>query len=233
MGRQSNAWRIVFAASLVASGLIILRTAFDISWLAWARAPLLMPFVFVWTLLTQPRPERRVFAPLLLAQVFSFLGDVLLAADGLFVPGVAMFLLAQVCYIVTFTGWRGPHLIKLRPWTVVPYVAYLAAMLIVVVPRAGDLALPIVVYGTTLCAMAAVAMDATARIEPWAAKALLFGTILFVISDSMIALTKFEVVPQGAVAATILIGTYCAAQILIALGVLRGQVGTAPADSAV
>ena len=43
----------------------------------------------------------------------------------------------------------------------------------------------------------------------------------------MIALTKFEVVPQGAVAATILIGTYCAAQILIALGVLRGRVGAA------
>ena len=136
MGAQSSAWRVVFVASLAASALIILQTAFDISWLAWARAPLLMPFVFAWTLLTRPRPERRVFAPLLLAQVFSFLGDVLLAADGLFVPGVAMFLVAQVCYIVTFTGWRGPHQVKLKPWTLVPYVAYLAAMLIVVV-RAG------------------------------------------------------------------------------------------------
>ena len=83
MGAQSSAWRVVFVASLAASALIILQTAFDISWLAWARAPLLMPFVFAWTLLTRPRPERRVFAPLLLAQVFSFLGDVLLATPVL------------------------------------------------------------------------------------------------------------------------------------------------------
>lgn len=223
--RQSTAWRAVFIASIVVSGLIILQAATGAAWLAWARAPLLMPFVLGWTLLTRPVPTRRILVPLLIAQVFSFFGDLLLAAEGQFVPGVAMFLLAQVAYIVTFLGWRGPHLIRLKPWTVLPYAAYLAAMLIVVVPRAGELALPIVVYGTTLCAMAAVAMDATARIEPRSARALLIGTILFVISDSMIALTKFEVVAQGAIAATILIGTYCAAQILIALGVLGGRAG--------
>ena len=40
------------------------------------------------------------------------------------------------------------------------------------------------------------------------------------ISDSLIAVTKFGPVPENAPVATVLIGTYCVAQILLMLGVM-------------
>ncbi|MCB0914784.1 MAG: lysoplasmalogenase [Actinobacteria bacterium] len=221
---MARARTLLLAVAIVASILITGAALTGASWLAWARAPLLMPLIVLVTLLWRPLPGLRVLIPLLAAQVFSWFGDIALASEGdYFVLGVGMFLLAQVSYIATFLGIPGNHLLRQRPVVIVPYAVYLAVMLTLVVPKAGDLALPLVVYGTTLTAMAVFAADTWARVPKPAGLLLLFGSILFVTSDSLIALTKFEVVPDNNPVAAVLIGTYCAAQIMLALGVLRGS----------
>jgi uncharacterized membrane protein YhhN len=214
---------LLIYAAVVAGILITLGALTDADWLAWARAPILMPLVVLFTVLSRPLPRGRVLAPLLAAQVFSWFGDIALASEGdFFVLGVGMFLLAQISYIVTFLGIRGAHLIRQRPVVIAPYALYLIGMLALVVPEAGDLALPVVVYGATLTAMAVFAADTWARVPRGTGQLLVFGSILFVISDSLIALTEFGAAPDTYLVAAILIGTYCAAQIMLAFGVLTG-----------
>lgn len=226
--RVTNARGVAFGVAVVASVMITLSALTGADWLWWARAPILMPLVVLFTVLTRPVPRSRVFVGLLAAQVFSWFGDIALASEGdYFVLGVGMFLLAQVSYIITFLSISGRHLVRRRPLVVLPYALYLIVMLVLVLPKADDLALPLVIYGTTLTAMALVAADTWPRVPPPARQYLLFGSILFVISDSLIALTKFEVVPDNNLVAALLIGTYCAAQLLLALGVL-GSTATSP-----
>ena len=229
---MARARQVVLAAAILASVIITIGSLTEGELFGWARAPLLMPIVVVFTLLSRPLPGARVLVPLLAAQVFSWFGDIALASEGdYFVLGVAMFLLAQVSYIVTFLGIKGQHLLRLRPVVIVPYLVYYVGILALVLPKAGELALPLVVYGTTLTAMAVFAMDAWPRVPPSAARMLLIGSILFVTSDSLIALTKFDIVPDNGFVSAILIGTYCVAQILLAMGVLGAVRSVAAASS--
>lgn len=229
--RTSTAGRFLLAVAAAASVLIIINAASSGSILPWARAPLLMPVLIVYVLVERTHPWRAAITWLLAAQVLSWGGDIALAlpVDALFIVGVGLFLLAQVSYIVTFTRFKGPHAVRRRPWLLIPYVAYFLAMMAVVLPSAGGLAPALVVYGGLLLSMAATAMDAWPRLPVRFAKELVVGSVLFVISDSLIALTKFGPVPNNAPVQVILIGTYCVAQILLAHALIGSARTPAPA----
>ena len=216
--------RIAIWLAVAASLLIVVEAASDGSLLPWARAPLLMPFLVVATLLARPAPARPVLAWLVAAQVLSWFGDIALAlpVDALFLVGVGFFLLAQVSYIVTFSRIHGDGLIRQRPWLLVFYAAYFLAMMAVVLPGADELAPALVIYGGVLLSMAAMAMNTWGKVDRRSGVLLLCGSILFVISDSLIAVTNFGPVPDNPAVATVLIGTYCVAQIMLAIGVLDG-----------
>ncbi len=224
---MTRARQVFLALAVIASLLIVIGTATGGDVFGWARAPLLMPFVFIFTLFARPRPTPRFFVILLVAQVFSWLGDIALALgiDALFLVGVALFLCAQISYILTFRGIPGDHLLKRKRWVLLPYVVYWVGILALMLPRVEvALVVPLLIYGTVLISMAVAAVDTWDRVPRVAGQMLLAGSILFVISDSMIALTKFGPLHSGAVEDTILIGTYCVAQILLALGVIRAAV---------
>ena len=230
---MTRARQVFLGLSVVAAALKEKSTASGGDVLGWARAPILMPFIIVFTWLSKPTPTPRFFMMLLTAQVFSWLGDIALALgiDALFLVGVALFLCAQISYILTFRRIPGNHLLKRRRWVLAPYVVYWVAILALMLPRVEvALIVPLFIYGTVLISMAVFAVDTWDRVPRDAARMLVAGSILFVISDSMIALTKFGPLHSGAVEDTILIGTYCIAQILLALGVIRAaeQVSRTP-----
>ncbi len=234
---MTKAPRIVLALAALASVLIIVNAASSGHVFGWASAPILMPFLVVYVLLARPRPTPKFIWLLIAAQVLSWFGDIALAVhiDALFLVGVGCFLAAQICYILTFRAITpGPHLLRQRRLLLIPYLVYFLAMMAVVLPSAGVLAPALVIYGAILLSMAAMALDAWPRVPPVGARMLLVGSILFVISDSLIAVTKFGPVPQNAPVATVLIGTYCIAQILLMLGVLTatGQQPTETRDTA-
>lgn len=225
--------RIAIWLAVAASLLIVVEAASDGSLLPWARAPLLMPFLVVATLLVRPTPARPILVWLLAAQVLSWFGDIALAlpVDALFLVGVGFFLLAQVSYIVTFSRIRGAGLIRQRPWLLVFYVAYFVAMMAVVLPGADELAPALVIYGGVLLSMAAMAMNTWSKVDRRSGVLLLCGSILFVISDSLIAVTNFGPVSDTPAVGTVLIGTYCVAQIMLAIGVLNGSRWAAVRDT--
>jgi len=99
------------------------------------------------------------------------------------------FLLAHLTYICLFARNRTPG-IRLDP-------AHLAAVLLImvssatlavwIVPSAGALAVPVVVYVCALTTMVSAAILARFR-QPWVA----VGAILFLISDALLAIHKFK-----------------------------------------
>jgi len=120
---------------------------------------------------------------LLLALLFSGCGDLLLAFDE-FIFGVAAFLLAQLSYAVLFRHhWQGFH----SRWPLsVLLIMYMLIMVWLLIPNLGNLQLPVIAYFLTIAAMGLLALHSSLPMR-WAVS----GAILFIISDSFIAINKF------------------------------------------
>ena len=145
----------------------------------------------------------------------SWLGDTapdLVRGDAAFVTMLGFFLLAHVAYLVAFWPLRREGVLGRARALLVPYAVALVALLVVCAPGTGALLLPTVVYGTALTAVAVLAtFDRLAGI----------GGVLFIASDSLIALNAFVdgyALPGHGFWVMV---TYVAAQGLIAAGVLR------------
>lgn len=125
------------------------------------------------------------------ALTFSCLGDILLALriERSFLYGLSAFLVAHIIYIALFTrSWRRP----LRPGA--GRLAATAAVLIFSILFAGwlssslgGLALPVTIY---ICAITLMVVSSL-----WAGfstQQVALGAVLFMISDSIIAIEKFK-----------------------------------------
>lgn len=184
--------------------------------------PLLMPLLIFLIfqeaggLITLPR------LLLAVALVFSWIGDVLLMFQAqhelFFLGGLGAFLLAQWTYLIIFRkvsfqplrwDWK-------RLW---PIVALAAILLPVLLWHAGSLILPVGIYGVSLLSVVAFAHLREGHTEKQSYQYALAGTVLFLASDTLIALGKFVVeIPLGGFWVML---TYIAAQYLIVKGVLR------------
>ena len=144
-------------------------------------------------------------------------GDMLLeASDQTFIPGLIAFLLGHLAYAFAFSQAAG----RLAPLQALPMLAYGAAVALVVAPHLGPLLVPVVVYMVAICSMGwRAAAFAEAR-GGWAWASLL-GALLFLLSDTLIALDRFVAPSEGVRPAIIL--TYWAGPAGIAAGLIRGR----------
>lgn len=165
-----------------------------------------------WVFFQDTRLSRWVLGGLLLGSV----GDIFLETrdPAQFVPGLVAFLLGHVVYVVGFTR-EAKALAALRA---LPFLGMVVVVLAVALPKAGNLAAPIGVYGLIIGLMgwrAAVRVGAgEPALYPWLGLA---GAALFAFSDSLIAVNKF-VAPFESARPIILV-TYWAAQALITASV--------------
>jgi uncharacterized membrane protein YhhN len=155
------------------------------------------------------------YRPLVAAgMVFSLVGDVLLMLPrDRFVAGLVAFLVAHLLYIVAFT-FDG---VRTTWWIAFPLAAYAVVLLRTLLPHvAARLKAPVKVYAGVLLAMAWMALERGAAGLPGGAFAAA-GALLFVASDSALATDRFARRFRGAEA--VVLGTYFAAQTLIALSI--------------
>lgn len=157
----------------------------------------------------------RATAWLLVAIAASWLGDSLpkLAGHLSFVAMVGGFLLAQFAYIIALAPrWRRSFVRK--PVALLPYLAVIGALIALCAPNAGPMLVPLLVYAAALMAMSVLASGYGS-----------LGTVggaLFLISDSLIALTTFSDLAfpwRG----PLIMFTYIVGQGLLALAVIRGE----------
>ena len=170
---------------------------------------------------------KRQFVP---ALILSGLGDIFLEVDEnnafYFMLGLMSFLVSHVLYIKAFYF---PEVMKVVPsvWKL-SLLAYYVFMMVYLLPSAPwVLSVPIIIYGAVLTAMLGTTIGRcyAGQYNKQSKKLALLGAIVFVISDSILAINKFSFpIPMAKILTMI---TYYAAQTLLTMStdfdILRGH----------
>jgi uncharacterized membrane protein YhhN len=157
---------------------------------------------------------------ILFALVFSLAGDVLLLFDDgdspFFLYGLSAFLLAHIFYILFFHRLRLTEEIHPRPWYLVGVVFYYGALIYLLSPQLGKMKLPVRIYGIVISFMLLLALHMLFLRNKAAGRWMAIGAVLFVISDSLLAINKFYI--PFAYADVVVILSYALAQFCITWG---------------
>jgi uncharacterized membrane protein YhhN len=212
---------ILFAlatAGVLISSLVSIKILYMIS------KPMIMPALLFYYLFSSEHAERS--RPLFLAIVFSFVGDVLLMNDSYFISGLVAFLLAHVMYIFAYRQYRSEPtegslqgLQRLR--LAFPVILGGTGLIVILYPVLSDLRIPVIIYAFVLMLMVITAIFRMGRTNQKSFWTVLLGAILFMISDSLLAINKF--LDPFAYAGFWIMVFYCAAQYFIVRGLMNHQ----------
>ncbi len=158
------------------------------------------------------------------ALVFSWLGDILLLIEKrhefLFIYGLLAFLVAHICYVAYFlkVGKLNRSNYSVRPIPLLTTLAYSLIFYFYLFPALSEMKIPVLIYTTVISGMLIAGFHAFDNKGAFA-RICLAGIVLFVLSDSILALNRFVfAVPLGSVFVMI---TYALGQLLITEGSLR------------
>lgn len=185
--------------------------------------PILIPTLIAYVFAATER-NRSMIGFALAALTLSWVGDCLLLGDklrgSLFVYGLVAFLAGHVFYIVHFIKLRKKAGITSNPNIVamVAIVAYSVALLYFLRPHLGTMMIPVIVYGAVISVMFASSIAAVPKGGARYASVGMVGALLFLASDSLLAVNKFAAPIEFAQTMTML--TYGLGQFLIAEGAI-------------
>jgi len=185
--------------------------------------PLLMPLLAIYLLLQTSSATSGLKAWIFLVLFFSWVGDMLLLFDergpNFFLFGLSAFLVAQVFYIIFFHNIRMREYIRGNALLLLLVIVYYSILISVLSPYLGNMKLPVRIYGVVLSFMVMLAMHTTLGKNKKAALWMTMGAILFVASDSTLAVNKFF--SSFDYAGLIIMLTYGLAQLFITEGAVR------------
>ncbi len=221
---MKNLARIAF---FVLALLNILGTATLNQSLIYFTKPLLIPALAVWLTIASNhhKGEYSFFRRSVLgALVFSTLGDVLLMFSGeiFFLLGLFFFLLAHLFYIGAFTSVSSfkTGFLSQNSWWALPFLAFPIVLLLLLWDGIGaGMRLPVAAYACVITLMALSVLNLKGTLTDSIFKSMLLGAGLFVVSDSLIAVSKFGAPFIGS--SVVIIFTYILGQYLLVNGVVR------------
>ncbi|HTJ53120.1 MAG TPA: lysoplasmalogenase [Cyclobacteriaceae bacterium] len=210
---------------LLASVGELVTTVFELPILHLICKPLIMITLGSYYLLTVHREDRST--SLIEAVVFSLVGDVLLMIEdssGLFFKlGLAAFLLAHVFYILTYRQHRTEGeadklkgIQKMR--LAFPIILSATGLLVILYPVLGDLRIPVIIYTLVIMFMTLNALYRFGLTNTKSFFMVFAGAILFMLSDSILAISKFRHPIEHA--DLMVMSSYIAAQFLIVRGLI-------------
>lgn len=208
------------------------------SWVLSAAA-ILSGAIYIWTTYAGAQTQRFLFKPLTTALIlgvvfalpdavsslyrvliavgilFSLAGDIfLLLPNNWFLWGLVSFLIAHLFFIVGYVERTSIHM----HWHLLaPFAFYGVALLYLLWPHVANLRLPVLIYALVLLTMGWQATELWWEMRDLAALLAMVGAILFVVSDSILALDKFRSpIPHRD---ALIMSTYYGALLLIAWSV--------------
>ncbi|MEA9412379.1 lysoplasmalogenase [Flavobacterium sp. PL02] len=201
----------------------LLILLYNLENVAWYLKGLLIPILWLAVYFSEDFPSKKI---LLGALLFSWIGDVILLfadkAEIYFILGLVAFLISHVIYIILFNKQNKPDVPKNKGVFFIGLaliLVYLATMLTVLLPKLGDLQLPVIVYALTISTMLLYAFSGYLIWKKPANTYILVGAIIFVLSDSILAMDKFyEPIYKSSF---FIMLTYLMAQYLIVIGILK------------
>ncbi len=161
----------------------------------------------------------------LVAIFFCWVGDVMLLfkPELFFMGGLVAFLTGHVLYILCYQQMRsnaspnillGPQKVRFA----LPIVLAGTGLVVVLYPVLGNLKIPVMIYALVITVMALQALFRFGYTSNKSFTLIFVGAILFMISDSLLAINKFLMPIQFA--SVYIMTTYMVAQYLIVEGVI-------------
>jgi uncharacterized membrane protein YhhN len=206
--------------------VVLAAESFDHQLAIYISKPFLMLFLMAFYTYRVKQLNSSFDTMILVALAFSLFGDVFLMlrphTEQLFLIGLGSFLVAQICYSVAFIsdtrtsilkGWKAMDLVM--PLMIILYSTLFALLLIG--ELTGAFRIAVLVYLSSITLMC---LSAAMRIRDGLTSdrlMVLTGAILFVLSDSAIAITKFFD-PSIPYARFLIMFLYIAGQYLIISG---------------
>jgi len=185
---------------------------------------LIIPVLIALLLLNLKLRDNRMHMLMLAGLLFSWAGDIILDIPGsnplFFIAGLASFLVANLMYLTVFAITPGKNFIsgKGSP-LLVPVIITGIGLISILNNDLGAMRFPVVMYTVVILTMLTGAMNRLLKVNRASYWMVLAGAILFIISDSTIAINKFShPFPQSGM---VVMGTYIAAQYLIITGYIR------------
>lgn len=214
-----NKIKLTTAFFLTASVIDIIGVIFKIPILIYIFKPLIISsLIFLYTFSSPKRLKWYI-----IALEFSFFGDIFLLFTGnmFFMLGLSAFLLAHISYIIMVS-----RTLKKTPFNDIflsfsIFFGFLLGLLFILKGHLGAMKIPVVIYGLVLSSFGAVSFINNLQQKNQASLVLLVGTLLFILSDSLLAINKFYK-PLDILNVFVML-TYIAAQFVIFKGVILAE----------
>lgn len=217
---ENKKWLYIFAVDVLLDLVAIL---FHKEELRLVTKPLIviLLLIFAWRSVAE---KNKLFRLLVTALFFSWLGDVFLMFDvtisSMFMFGLLGFLAAHIFFILFFLRVRRQNQLKKIHWPIIAFVIiYLIALFLTLEPASGALKFPVLIYAIVLCNMFLSSVHAFELTNNYAGKFCVAGALLFLLSDSMLAVNKFY--HAFVIAGFAVMLTYALAQLFIVIGATR------------
>jgi uncharacterized membrane protein YhhN len=183
--------------------------------------PLLIPVLITGFIASTENTDLKKWV--LAALTFSWIGDVLLLFQAkhsiFFLLGLASFLLAHIFYIIFFFNIRVKENLRSNPWLLLIVVVYYALLITILSPHLGEMKLPVRIYGIVISFIFLLAMHMLYIKNKTAGNWMMLGALLFVISDSILAIDKFYSAFDHA--GILIMLTYGLAQLFLVMGAIK------------
>jgi uncharacterized membrane protein YhhN len=217
MDGDSLKWLLCVAAA--ASALVTIAAHYlrpQRLWLIYVYKPLTTTLILLVALLPQPGSNRVYESAIALGLLFALGGDVwLMLPSDRFLYGLASFLVTHLCYSLAFIARASGHTF---PWPIIVFL--LASSLIVrhVWPALKSrLKGPVSLYAGVIAVMAGLAVTQALAHHALGSLSAAGGALLLLVSDALLAVDRFRGPIRGGRA--VILGTYFAGQLMIALSV--------------
>ena len=150
-----------------------------------------------------------------LALICSLLGDVFLMFEGelYFIIGLISFLLAHLLFINIVIKEIKKNTIKNIIITAFPFVIVFSLLIFRLKNSLGEMLFPVIIYGIIIATFGTVSLINFREKKSIKSIFMLFGAIIFMISDSVLAINKFY--EQAHIFEIIVMATYVLAQYFI------------------
>ncbi|MFY7672440.1 lysoplasmalogenase [Tenacibaculum sp. MEBiC06402] len=148
------------------------------------------------------------------ALFFSFWGDVLLLfPERFFVLGLVSFLLTHVLYIKLINGFLPKLNVAVFVKFALVFLGYFGGVVFLIKDNLKELLIPVIVYGLVISAFGTFSLVNYIKNKATENLWLLIGAIVFILSDSIIAINKFYLMNTDL--GSLIMITYIVAQYLI------------------
>jgi uncharacterized membrane protein YhhN len=207
------------------TGILFILMPDGLSFLAGTVLKALIIPLLMLLLLANIKPLKNNLHRIMLAGLFfSWGGDIFLEFTGrdgfFFILGLGSFLMAHIMYFSVFFLTPGENVIfNKRIYLLIPLIIYGAGLLYYLYGDLGNMRIPVVLYAIVILTMIAGALNRLEKVNKTSYYLVLSGAILFVISDSAIAVNKFSRPFESS--GIVVMSTYIMAQYLIITGYIR------------